>query len=132
MTNALASAFRQRLRRRPPNGIVDTILNTINITNLDIDADFGEGGQDEFGAVGCRRCARLGGPTVAAVDSIVAAGTAAAGSMTPGNGGTGWDGCYPKHCDPFAGSKLGATPTTSFSFPSYACGYQNRACFCIL
>lgn len=69
---------------------------------------------------------------VATAGSIVAAGTAVAGSMTPRNGGTGSDGCYPKHCDPFVGNKLDAVPTTSFSFPSYACGYQNRACFCIL
>ena len=69
---------------------------------------------------------------VATVDSIVAADTAAVGSMTPRNGGTGWDGCYPKHCDPFVGSKLNARPTISFSFPSCVCGYQNRACFCIL
>jgi hypothetical protein len=37
-------------------------------------------------------------------------------------------GCF--QCDPFAGSKLGAEPVSSFSTPSFSCGYQSRACFC--
>lgn len=67
-----------------------------------------------------------------AVAGIVAAGTAAVGSTTLGNDGTGLGGCFLEHCDPFIGSKLNATPTTSSSFPSFFCGYQNRACFGIL
>jgi hypothetical protein len=67
-----------------------------------------------------------------AVAGIVAAGTAAVGSMTLGIGGTGWDGCYPMHFDPFVGNKLNAKPTTFSSFPSCVYGYQNRACYGIL
>lgn len=33
---------------------------------------------------------------------------------------------------PFGGSKLGAGRGSFFSFPSFSCGYQNRACFDIL
>ena len=33
---------------------------------------------------------------------------------------------------PFGGSTLGAGPESSSSFPSFSCGYQNRACFDIL
>ena len=68
-----------------------------------------------------------------AAAGTVAAGTAVIGSMTLGNGGTGWGGCYhPEHCDPFVDNTLDAKPTTSSSFPSFVCGYQNRACFGIL
>ena len=74
-----------------------------------------------------------------AVGSI-AAGTAVVGSMTLGNGWTGLGGCYlPEHCGPFVVNcvpfvvnTLDAKPTTSSSFPSFFCGYQNRACFGIL
>ena len=33
---------------------------------------------------------------------------------------------------PFGGNKLGAGPGSFSSFPSFSCGYQNRACFDIL
>lgn len=33
---------------------------------------------------------------------------------------------------PFSGSKLGVGRGSFFSFPSFSCGYQNRACFGIL
>ena len=33
---------------------------------------------------------------------------------------------------PFVDSTLDAEPGSSFSFPSFSCGYQNRACFDIL
>ena len=68
-----------------------------------------------------------------AAAGTIATGTAVVGAMTLGNGWTGWGGCYlPEHCDPFVGNTLDAKPTTSSSFPSFFCGYQNRACFGIL